>query len=277
MQTCLHCGVRSQLERNQMTRTRQITLEERWAALERALEDLDEAVTRVDSGQVRAFDTIAQRLRVLAGSGSGANLLSRTARELGLNLAPLTVTDTPDRDPKGQHFTFAMANLPADSNVCPHPLKEMPLSTLMQRPIICVDPHFASADRATAPPALQSLTWQVLISTVANKLGAMHVEDDIPTWLDDVVRYKALGMNPAAYALRALAIAVLRCGTDLARRGDRQLELDHHSYIVADRWLGRLRVWGRLGGMVYVDVLAGGPAGAQEPFGWSANTTRVWP
>jgi len=189
----------------------------------------------------------------------------------------LTVTDTPARDTKGEHLTFAIANLPGDRNVCPYPLKEMPLSTLMQRPIICVDPNFASATRATAPPALQILTWQVLISTVANKLGAMHVDDDIPTWLDDVVRYRALGMNPAAYALRALAIAVLRCGIDLARRADRQLELNDHSYIVADRWLGRLRVWGRLGGMVYIDVLAGGPAGEQQPFGWNADTPRVWP
>lgn len=260
-----------------MARTRQITLDERWAALERGLEDLDEAVTRVDSGQVRAFDTIAQRLRVLAGTGSGANLLSTTAAESHITLAPLTVTDTPDRDPKGEHLTFAIANLPADRDVCPYPLKELPLSTLMQRPVICVDPHFASADRATAPPALQRLTWQVLISTVANKLGPMHVDDDIPTWLDDVVQYKALGMNPAAYALRALAIAVLQCGTDLAQQAGRQIELGYHSYIVADRWLGRLRVWGRLGGMVYMDVLAGGPAGPQEPFGWSANVPRVWP
>lgn len=260
-----------------MAGTRQITPDERWAALKRGLEDLEEAVTQVDSGQVRAFDTIAQRLRVLAGTGRGANLLSRTAAELHLTLAPLTVTDTPDRDPKGEHLTFAITNLPADRNVCPDPLRDMPLSTLMQRPVICVDPHFASADRATAPPALQSLTWQVLISTVANKLGAMHVDDDIPTWLDDLARYKALGMNPAAYALRALAIAVLRCGTNLAEQAGRQLKLDHHPYVVADRWLGRLRVWGRLGGMVYMDVLAGGPVGAQEPFGWSAHTPRVWP
>jgi len=75
-------------DKNQMTRTRQITPEERWAALERGLQDLDEAVTQADSGQLRAFDTIAQRLRLLAGSGSGANLLSRTARESCLASRP---------------------------------------------------------------------------------------------------------------------------------------------------------------------------------------------
>lgn len=231
----------------------------------------------VDSGQLRSFDTIAQRLRLLAGNGRGANLLSRVARESNLVLAPLTVTDTPSRDPQGEPLTFAITNLPADRETCPYPLVEMSLSTLMQRPVICVDPHFASAERATAPPLLQSLTWQVLISTVANKLGAMHVDDDIPTWLDDLVRYRAFGMNPAAYALRALAIAVLRCGTDLAQQAGRQLQLEDHSYIVAKRWLGRLRVWGRLGGMVYIDVVAGGPAGPQEPFAWTAEAPRIWP
>ncbi len=84
----------------------------------------------------------------------------------------------------------------------------------MQRTVPSVDLHVASAERATAPPALSSLTWQQLVSTVANKLGPMHVDDDVPTWLDDVVRCK-LGMNPAAYALRAVAAAIIRCGTDI--------------------------------------------------------------
>ena len=159
----------------------------------------------------------------------------------------------------------------------PYPLKTVPLSTLMHHAVISVDRHFASGDRATAPPALQTLTWQELISTVANKLGAMHLDDDVPTWLDDLVQYKAFGMNPAAYALRALSIAVLRCGAELAQRAGRKLELNHHSYIVKERWLGELRVWGRLGGMVYVDYFIGGPPGDLEPFGWSAGTERIWP
>ncbi len=74
---------------------RPITPDELCAALDRALEDLDAAITGVDTGNMRAFDTIAQRLRVVAGTGSGANLLARTAKASQLSLAPLTVTDTP--------------------------------------------------------------------------------------------------------------------------------------------------------------------------------------
>jgi hypothetical protein len=263
--------------RKRTTNARPITLDELWAALLRALEDLDEAVTRVDSGDLRAFDTIAQRLRVVAGTGSGANLLARTAKASQLTLAPLTVTETPDQDSRGEPLTFAIINLPADTTSCPYPLRQIPLSTLMQRIVISVDPYFASADRATAPPAVSSLTWQELVSTVANKLGPMHVDDNVPTWLDDLVRYKAIGMNPSAYALRALAVAVLRCGADLARAAFRQLEVRPHSYVVAGQWLGRMRVWGRLGGMVYMDVLAGSSAETNQPFSWSADAPRVWP
>lgn len=260
-----------------MTGTRRITPEEQWAALVRALEDLDEAITLVDTGNVRAFDTIAQRLRLLAGTGKGSNLLSRTAHELKLTLAPLTTTSTPHLDDRGESLTFAIINLPLDDTVCPEPLKEVPLSTLMQHPVICIDPHFASAERATAPPALKNLSWQMLVSTVANKLGAMHVDDDIPAWFDDVVRYKTLGMNPVAYSLRALGIAVLRCGADLAERAGRSVKLNSHSYIVADHWLGELRVWGRVGGMVYIEILAGGPSRIHQPFGWGSNTPHIWP
>lgn len=257
--------------------SRPITLDELWGALLRALEDLDQAVTQVDSGDIRAFDTIAQRLRVVAGTGSGANLLARTAKASQLTLTPLTVTETPDQEALGEPLTFGIMNLPADTTVCPYPLRQIPLSALMQQVVVSVDPHFASADRATAPPAVISLTWQQLVSTVANKLGPMHVDDKIPIWLDDLVRYKAIGMNPAAYALRALAIAVLRCGDDLARAASRPLKLRPHSYIVAGQWLGRMRVWGRLGGMVYMDVVAGSSGKIDQPFSWGADAPRVWP
>jgi hypothetical protein len=257
---------------------RPITVDELWAALQRALEDLHNAVARVDAGDMRAFDTIAQRLRVVAGTGSGANLLARTAKALGLDLTPLSITDTPGRNADGKPLTFAIMNLPADTTCCSLPLLQVPLSTLMQRTVISVDPHFASEDRATAPPSLSSFTWQELVSTVANKLGPMHVDENIPVWLDDLVRYRAIGMNPAAYALRALAVAVLQCGVNLARAASRPLQLSPHSYIVAGQWLGRLRVWGRLSGIVSMDVLAGGSSpGPSEPFGWNAHAPRVWP
>lgn len=264
--------------------TRSATPRELADAAQRALRTLDQGLAAVDSEDWLGFDTIAQRLRLLVGRGPGNSLLRRIADGTDTPLRPVVIaqpSSPPSQGPGRGPLTLAVVNLPVDQTMFfPFLLEHVQLFDLMRRPVLGVDRHFASIERSTAASQLRMMTWDELLALIANKLGPVHVDDDVPKVLDDIAGVAVMGLNPAAIALRALAITTGAVGRALLHDiGVHPTVEEPRTYLVGDHCLGRVRVWGRLGGLVDVDILGSSRAGSTNPVTvrWTTDDPPLWP
>lgn len=251
----------------------------------RAIRGIDKGLAAIDAGDVDEFDQITSRLRMLVAPGQGNRLLFRVAELCSLPLGAIPVAIAPPHAPP-EPLTFGMVNIPCGLEAVDLRVERVNLEDLMDRPALEIEPHYASDDRSTAPHELETYSWSELVRVVANKFGPSHADSNVPQIFDEIGRWAivvkgptSFTIHPAAYLLRELAVAVAGLGGRLLRDAGMDYPQVNHDPGVLGVWIGRLRFWGRLGGIVSSDVLAGHRDGTQVQFdlSWTKSGGHDWP
>lgn len=182
--------------------TRPRTADELIEQVRRHLHRLVRGVQELDSGEDAALDDVVSALRVLVTGGQGNQLLQQLAREAGAHVRPGRVTESV---PDGEDITFGVGAVPlADGD--PSGVEPRSLSRLLN--MRCLVIRLESGEQLR-------YTWDTLVSTVANKLGAVHSDREVPVAFDVLKAYIATDAEVTAYALRHFAVLVGRCAAEL--------------------------------------------------------------
>ncbi len=85
-------------------------------------------------------------------------------------------------------------------------------------------------------------TWDALISEVANKLGPVHLDDEVPVALDEIGSYRVLGLNPVAYCVRSAAAVICGAAHEMLARVAVTAAHDLHAPRTRGMWIGSVAV-----------------------------------
>lgn len=202
----------------------------------RQLRRLDRAISELDAGDQYALDDIVIALRSLAGGGKGNHTIAELAQitDAAPRLHPVSTPVGEDAT-----LTFATGALPVADTHAPGAQDRSPrsLGALMKLRCLTVTPPENDQQR--------TYTWDQLVSAVANKLGAIHSDAEIPIAFDEIHRFETAGQPSLVHALRNLAVVVARYGHDvLTAAGFGQLlSRPNHPIPAAGRvWVGAIKV-----------------------------------
>lgn len=230
-------------------RTRPLTLTELTDRTQESLRNLHNEIERFDDSGEAAIRQMALCLRQLVCSGDGNRWLQRLSIAGGASLPLVTVTGAAslglagaalpaDRAHTAKYVEFALGGLQPPSSDTP------PAEAEALRPISMSIPRFLNScalmvgDRS----GHESFTWDSLISMVANKLGPVHLDDDVPIALDEIATYRVLGLHPIAYAIRSTSVVICAAGHKLL--SELGVESRHGDHIARTRgmWVGNILV-----------------------------------
>lgn len=200
----------------------------------RQLRRLDSAIIELDDGDEYALDDIVIAIRSLAGQGKGNHTLTELAR---------TIDDVPDLHPVSAPandeptITFATGALPvADTHIASSDQAPRSLGALMNLNCLTVTPPEDNQQR--------TYSWDQLVSAVANKLGAIHSDPNIPVAFDEIQRFETAGQPALVHALRNLAVVVSRHGHQLLDAANVEHGLPeptHRIPAVGQMWVGSVQ------------------------------------
>lgn len=202
----------------------------------RHLRRLHRAITELDEGDEYALDDIVIAIRSLAGAGKGNHTIAELARTLDEvpDLHPVTAAAGNDDE-----ITFATGALPVADTRAADDSDQVPrsLGALMNLRCLTVTPPGGNEQR--------TFSWDQLVSTVANKLGAIHSDPAVPVAFDEIQRFETAGQATLAHALRNLAVVVARHGRDVLAASGVEHPLPGFTHrIPANRqvWVGAIQV-----------------------------------
>lgn len=181
-------------------------IEELVVQVVRQLRRLDRAITELDQGDEDALDDIVIAIRSLACGGKGNHTITQLARELEEVPDLHPVTAPADND---EAITFGTGALPVADTHAAGASNQIPrsLEALMSLRCLTVTPPEDNDQRA--------YSWDQIVSTVANKLGAIHSDQEVPVAVDEIQRFESAGQGTLVHALRNLAVVVARHGYDV--------------------------------------------------------------
>jgi hypothetical protein len=261
--------------------TRAATTQELVNRARRAVESLDAGVDAIDNDCARGYDDVTRALRLLLAPGDGNRLLLRLIGDQGLPMPRVTATPPVTPLPRAtQPLIFGMGAIPATgvpASAQTTRRAEISIDKLMSKKALFVDGSIAN----TATSVSGSYSWAQLIGLVANKLGAVHADDQVPVAFDEVYRFGLVeGVHPIEFAIRAIAVATCQAGVESLTAMGEDLAIPSRSLLVgpSEIWIGELHWYGRLGGMVEVFLNAVSRAGSPLSVRWTRepNASR-WP
>lgn len=216
--------------------TRPRRIDELAEQVARQLRRLNRAVRELDHGDEYALDDIVIAIRSLAGGGKGNHTIAELARTLDV-IPPLHPITAPAGDDDA--ITFATGALPvADSHVVGASDKvPRSIGALMSMRCLAVSPPEDDAQR--------TYSWDQLVSAVANKLGPIHSDAEVPIAFDEIRRFETAGQATLAHALRNLAVVITRHGHDVlvAAGFEQQSSQPSHAIPATGQiWVGAIQV-----------------------------------
>jgi hypothetical protein len=220
-------------------------------------------------------------LRLLLAPGDGNRLLFRLAQALDHPLSDVVATPGVAPLPQASEpLIFGLGAMPATGvPASPDTTRRalIPINKLMSRKVLVINGSIATAD----PSACCSYSWAQLIGLVANKLGSVHADDQVPVAFDEVYRFGLVdGIHPIAFAVRALAVETSRVGATLLTATGYDVKIVPRSLLVGPNeiWIGELHWYGHFGGMVHVFLNAVSRVGKPPEVKWTRERdTLAWP
>ena len=261
--------------------TRAATTQELVNRARRAVESLDAGVEAIDAGFARGFDDVTRALRLLLAPGDGNRLLLRLIRDQGLPMPQVIATPSVAPLPRAtQPLIFGMGAMPAigvPASAQTTRRAGISIDKLIAKKVLVVDGSIAD----TATSISGSYSWAQLIGVVANKLGAVHADDQVPVAFDEIYRFGLVeGVHPIAFAIRAMAIATSQAGVESLTAMGEDMVIPSRSLLVgpSEIWIGELHWYGHLGGKVEVFLNAVSRAGRSLNVQWTREPNAShWP
>lgn len=181
-------------------------IEELVGQVVRQLRRLDRAITELDQGDEDALDDIVIAIRSLACGGKGNHTITQLAWELEEVPDLHPVTAPADND---EAITFGTGALPVADTHAAGASNQIPRSLEALMNLRCLT--------VTAPEdnEQRAYSWDQIVSTVANKLGAIHSDQEVPVAVDEIRRFESAGQGTLVHVLRNLAVVVARHGYDV--------------------------------------------------------------
>jgi hypothetical protein len=234
--------------------------------LARVSRSLERGLDAIDVGDSSGFDDVLRSVRLLVLSGRGNRLLFRVSQERAIELRPLAITRPPEAVPGEElPLVFGLGGIPADG--IPQPSRPMrprltvTLSELLKTKVLHVDGSIAPVELG----GTADLTWEELLGLLANKTGAMHADDHVPTVFDEVLRFGFVSnLHPLAVAVRSFGVSLLRLSSYLLGESGLPTVTDRSlGFGQDDLWVGEFHWYGRLGGLVKILINTGARTGSE--------------
>lgn len=216
--------------------TRPQTPDELLAVFRRALARLDKGIGAMDDGDPLGVDAVASTLRLLTINGRGDRLLRRARETFSLGEPPrgLSLTTAAPRSEPGLAFAVGAIPLPDSERA-----KEPHISTAEMLEERCLT---ISADDEQV-----SYKWLTFLAVVANKLGSIHSDADIPRAVDELSSYVIGGIPVLRYALRVVASVVATDAHHILDSIDGAHTPVRHTLLPEGcPWIGNVLVYGTI-------------------------------
>jgi hypothetical protein len=241
------------------------TPDELITVFQRTLKRLGAGLTEMDAGDPLGVDRVAGAFRQLAVPDRGDRLLERARDQFSLGPAsPIAwVTIAAPKSEVG--LSFALGSVPYDKEP-PSAARTVTTSELMgSRCLLVSDGHTQVSYR-----------WVSLIAVIANKLGSVHVDDDMPKAVDELSTYVVGGVPVLRYALRIAGATVATDAHAVLQRIDPTHRPVHHQLVPDNSpWVGAVRIYGSLDSKLDIQVEVRYQLGTQL-VGWTTAGRIDW-
>ena len=180
----------------------------------------------MDQGELDALDAVVAALRGLVAVGKGNGSLLNLIRDRSADHPMPRVSEPADASPEVQ---FSLGAVPAPDVSSEDGVTPRSMSALMDMRCLTV---------RTKADLDETYTWDRLVREVANKLGAVHSDAEVPLAFDELAAIGVANQDAVAYALRHLGVAVSRIAHQVLTDEAPPFSIP----LQAQPWMGGMRV-----------------------------------